>query len=98
MAAQVARRPVKLALTRQQMFPVAGYRSPTIQRVQLGAQRDGQLTAIAHDIVEQTATIHEFADLDRRPDAGDVRSPEPPHHAPAGTARRPSDRVDARTR
>jgi xanthine dehydrogenase YagR molybdenum-binding subunit len=62
MAAQVARRPVKLALTRQQMFALAGYRSPTIQRVQLGAQRDGQLTAIAHDIVEQTATIHEFAD------------------------------------
>ncbi len=62
MAAQVARRPVKLALTRQQMFPLAGYRSPTIQRVQLGAERDGQLTAIAHDVVEQTATIHEFAD------------------------------------
>jgi len=62
MAAQVARRPVKLALTRQQMYALAGYRSPTIQRVQLGAQRDGQLTAIAHDVVEQTATIHEFAD------------------------------------
>ena len=62
MAAQVARRPVKLALTRQQMYALAGYRSPTIQRVRLGAERDGQLTAIAHDIVEQTATIHEFAD------------------------------------
>jgi xanthine dehydrogenase YagR molybdenum-binding subunit len=62
MAAQVARRPVKLALTRQQMFPLAGYRSPTIQRVQLGAERDGQLTAITHDVVEQTATIHDFAD------------------------------------
>ncbi len=62
MAAQVARRPVKLALTRQQMYALAGYRSPTIQRVQLGAQRDGQLTAIAHDVVEQTATIHDFAD------------------------------------
>src|SRR5579859_7902674 len=62
MAAQVASRPVKLALTRQQMCALAGYRSPTIQRLQLGAQRDGQLTAIAHDIVEQTATIHEFAD------------------------------------
>ena len=62
MAAQVARRPVKLALTRQQMFALAGYRSPTIQRVQLGAGRDGQLTAIAHDVVEQTATIHDFAD------------------------------------
>src|SRR5207245_3318369 len=60
MAAQVARRPVKLALTRQQMYALAGYRSPTIQRVQLGAERDGQLTAIAHDIDEQAATIHEF--------------------------------------
>src|SRR5579864_4735008 len=62
MAAQVARRPVKLALTRQHMFALAGYRTPTIQRVQLGAGRDGQLTAIAHDVVEQTATIHEFAE------------------------------------
>jgi xanthine dehydrogenase YagR molybdenum-binding subunit len=62
MAAQVARRPAKLALTRQQMFALAGYRTPTIQRVQLGAERDGQLTAIAHAVVEQTATIHEFAE------------------------------------
>src|SRR5216683_3609571 len=62
MAAQAAGRPVKLALTRQQMFALVGYRTPTIQRMRLGAERDGQLTAIAHDVVEQTATIHEFAD------------------------------------
>ena len=62
MAAQVVGRPVKFALTRQQMFALAGYRTPTIQRVQLGAQRDGQLTAIAHEVVEQTATIDEFAE------------------------------------
>ena len=30
-------RPVKLALTRQQMFPLTGYRTPTIQRLRLGA-------------------------------------------------------------
>ncbi len=62
MAAQMTRRPVKLALTRQQMFALAGYRTPTIQRMQLGAERDGQLTAIAHDVVEQIARIHEFAE------------------------------------
>ena len=62
MAAQVATRPAKLALTRQQLFALAGYRTPTIQRVRLGAERDGRLTAIAHDVVEQTATIHEFAE------------------------------------
>jgi len=36
MAAQAAGRPVKLALTRQQLFALAGYRPPTIQRIRLG--------------------------------------------------------------
>ncbi len=62
MAAQATRRPVKFALTRQQMFALAGYRTPTIQRIRLGADRDGRLTAIAHDVVEPTATIDEFAE------------------------------------
>jgi xanthine dehydrogenase YagR molybdenum-binding subunit len=62
MAAQVAGRPVKLALTRQQMFAVVGYRTPTIQRFRLGADNNGRLTAIAHDVVEQTSTVHEFAE------------------------------------
>jgi len=62
MAAQVAARPVKFALTRQQMFAVVGYRTPTIQRIRLGADSNGRLTAIAHDVIEQTSTIHEFAE------------------------------------
>src|SRR5215467_1479439 len=63
MAAQlVAGRPVKLALTRQQMFCNVGYRTPTVQRVRLGADTDGRLTAIAHDVVEQTSRIKEFAE------------------------------------
>jgi len=61
MAAQVAGRPVKLALTRQQMFAIAGYRTPTIQRVRVGADHSGTLTALAHDVVEQTSLRHEFA-------------------------------------
>ncbi len=44
------------------MFALVGYRTPTIQRVRLGAQRDGTLTAIAHDVVEQTSTLEEFAE------------------------------------
>src|SRR5258706_9036308 len=62
MAAQAAGRPVKLALTRQQIFALTGYRPPMIQRIRLRANRDGRLTAIAHDVVEQTATIHEYAE------------------------------------
>ncbi len=55
-------RPVKLALTRQQMFALVGYRTPTVQRIRLGAGPDGTLTAIAHDVIEQTARIKEFAE------------------------------------
>lgn len=44
------------------MFAVVGYRTPTIQRISLGADRDGRLTAIAHDVVEQTAIVKEFAE------------------------------------
>lgn len=61
-ARQTAGRPVKLALTRQQMFVLAGYRTPTISRVRLGADERGRLGAISHDATEQTATIKEFAE------------------------------------
>ena len=55
-------RPTKLALTRQQMFFLTGYRTPTIQRMQLAADRDGRLLAIAIDVTEQTSRIKEFAE------------------------------------
>ena len=55
-------RAVKLALTRQQMFTLAGHRTPTIQRFRLGATRDGQLTAIIHEVIEQTSRFQEFAE------------------------------------
>jgi xanthine dehydrogenase YagR molybdenum-binding subunit len=62
LAARLVERPVKIAVTRQQMFTLTGYRTPTIQRVRLGAESDGTLTAIAHDVVEQTSMIQEFAE------------------------------------
>jgi xanthine dehydrogenase YagR molybdenum-binding subunit len=62
MAAKVVGRPVKLVLPRQALFSMVGYRTPTIQRVQLGADPDGRLTAIRHDVVEQTSRIFEFAE------------------------------------
>jgi xanthine dehydrogenase YagR molybdenum-binding subunit len=61
-AARMVERPVKVALTRQQLFAMVGYRTPTIQRVRLGAARDGRLRAIGHDAFEQTSTIREFAE------------------------------------
>jgi xanthine dehydrogenase YagR molybdenum-binding subunit len=63
MAAQVVEgRPIKFALTRQQMFSCVGYRTPTVQRVRLGADENGRLIATSHDVVEQTSKIKEFAE------------------------------------
>jgi xanthine dehydrogenase YagR molybdenum-binding subunit len=62
LGAKVTGRPVKLAVTRQQMFELTGHRTPTIQRLRLGADRDGRLQAIAHDVVEHTSAIREFAE------------------------------------
>ena len=53
---------MKVAVTRQQMFAFTGYRTPTIQRVRLGADRSGQLVAIGHDVLEQTSMLAEFAE------------------------------------
>ena len=60
-------RAVKLALTRQQMFTLAGHRTPTIQRFRLAAAQDGRLTAIIHEVVEQTSRFKEFAEQTATP-------------------------------
>ncbi|QIG98213.1 xanthine dehydrogenase family protein molybdopterin-binding subunit [Bradyrhizobium sp. 6(2017)] len=49
-AARRLKRPVKVALTRQQIFHVTTHRSATIQRVRLGTDRDGRILAIGHDV------------------------------------------------
>jgi xanthine dehydrogenase YagR molybdenum-binding subunit len=49
-AARQLKRPVKTALTRQQVFHVTTHRSDTIQRIRLGTDRDGRILAIGHDV------------------------------------------------
>lgn len=62
LAARATNRAVKLAVTRQMMFSLVGYRTPTIQHVRLAADVDGRLLAIEHATVEQSSTIVEFAE------------------------------------
>jgi xanthine dehydrogenase YagR molybdenum-binding subunit len=62
MAARHVRRPVKLVLTRAQMFTIPGYRPYTVQKVALGATRRGKLTAIRHDGTAQTSTYEEYTE------------------------------------
>ncbi|MEV5348710.1 xanthine dehydrogenase family protein molybdopterin-binding subunit [Streptomyces achromogenes] len=69
MAATMLQRPVRVALTRRQMFTLTGHRSPTIQRVRLGADADGRLRALEHRSVSRTSTFHDFVE----PSAGAAR-------------------------
>jgi xanthine dehydrogenase YagR molybdenum-binding subunit len=62
MAARLVGRPVKLVLTRRQMYSSNGFRSQTIQRVRLGAGQDGRLSAIMFDGLVQTAPFGEFVE------------------------------------
>jgi xanthine dehydrogenase YagR molybdenum-binding subunit len=55
-------RPVTFAVTRQQMFSFVGYRTPTVQQVTLAADEQGRLSALAHDVVELTSRVKEFAE------------------------------------
>lgn len=54
-AARQVNRPVKLVLTRSQMFTCIGYRPKTIQRVALGADGQGKLSTILHECTSQTS-------------------------------------------
>jgi xanthine dehydrogenase YagR molybdenum-binding subunit len=49
LGAKAAGRPVKVALQRPLMANNTTHRHATIQRVRLGAQRDGRITAVAHE-------------------------------------------------
>ncbi|MER6951272.1 xanthine dehydrogenase family protein molybdopterin-binding subunit [Nonomuraea sp. NPDC000554] len=62
LCARAVGRPVKVSLTRQQLFDVTGYRTPTIQRLRIGADADGRLTALDHEVAVQSSTLVEFAE------------------------------------
>ena len=49
LAAKAVRRPVKVALTRPLVMNNTTHRPATIQRVRIGATKDGTITAIAHE-------------------------------------------------
>jgi xanthine dehydrogenase YagR molybdenum-binding subunit len=60
MAAREVGRPVKLVLTRRQMFGPAGGRARTVQRLTLGATPDGVLTATRHSSTSNTSTLEDW--------------------------------------
>ncbi|HMJ56917.1 MAG TPA: xanthine dehydrogenase family protein molybdopterin-binding subunit [Polyangiaceae bacterium] len=62
MAARVVGRPVKLVLTRHQMFAFVGFRPQTRQKLALGASQDGTLVALRHELLSETSRFDEFVE------------------------------------
>ena len=60
LAAKQLGRPVKLVLTRPQMFGMVGGRPHTRQHLQAGASKDGRITALVHHSVSTTSRFDDF--------------------------------------
>ncbi|PAP94876.1 xanthine dehydrogenase family protein molybdopterin-binding subunit [Mesorhizobium wenxiniae] len=61
-AARQVQRPVKLVLTRKQMFFTTGHRPRSLQRVALGATPDGKLTGVIHEGTGETSRYEQFTE------------------------------------
>jgi len=62
MAAKVVRRPVRLELTRRQLYAAIGYRPETRQTVRLGAGEDGKLHAIIQQAWGNTSSYEDYGE------------------------------------
>lgn len=62
LASRRTARPVRLELTRAQLFNLVGRRQETVQDLALGFDADGRLTAIDHTVLGQTATHGDYSD------------------------------------
>ena len=60
LAARQLGRPVKIALTRQQMFGMVGGRPHTRQKLAAAADREGRLTALRHESTSTTSRFDDF--------------------------------------
>jgi xanthine dehydrogenase YagR molybdenum-binding subunit len=61
MAARELKRPVRVSLTRQQMFTF-GHRPETLQKVSLGASADGKLEALIHKAFAETSRFEDYSE------------------------------------
>jgi len=62
MGAKKIGKPLKVVIDREQMFTMVGYRSPTVQKLGLGASADGKLVGMTHEATAETATYQQFTE------------------------------------
>jgi xanthine dehydrogenase YagR molybdenum-binding subunit len=61
-AARQMRRPLKLVLSRKQMYSGIGFRPTSRQRLAIGADRSGNISAIVHDARTETSRYNSYED------------------------------------
>jgi xanthine dehydrogenase YagR molybdenum-binding subunit len=62
LAAKVVSRPVRLQLTRAQMYAMVGHQAATVQTIALGADGDGRIAGIRHDSVNPTSMVDDYVE------------------------------------
>ena len=60
LAARLVRRPVRIQLTRAQMYSMVGHQPATIQTITLAADKTGKLTGIRHDSISPTSVFDNY--------------------------------------
>ena len=60
LAAKQLQRPVRLQLSRAQMYSMVGHQPATIQTITLGADRDGKLAGIRHESISPTSVFDNY--------------------------------------
>ena len=62
LAAKVVNRPVRLQLSRAQMYSMVGHQAGTVQTIALGANGDGTLSGIRHDSINPTSVFDDYVE------------------------------------
>ncbi|HEX4158959.1 MAG TPA: xanthine dehydrogenase family protein molybdopterin-binding subunit [Rhizomicrobium sp.] len=60
LAARMMNRPVRIVLSRSNMYSVLGYQTRIVQKMGLGADDKGSLSAVTHDVINLTSATDDF--------------------------------------
>lgn len=66
-AARIAKRPVKLSLSRANLYSCLGYQPRIAHKVALAADAEGQLAVVRHDVVNLTTVTDDFVEFSTEP-------------------------------
>ncbi|MFD7133041.1 xanthine dehydrogenase family protein molybdopterin-binding subunit [Streptomyces sp. NPDC059894] len=62
LAARHTGRPVTVVLPRRFLPAAVGHRAPTLHRIRLGADADGRLASLVHEVTTHTSRVREFVE------------------------------------